>query len=236
VQSSPTRQRRSEPTEYILEVFREFEVKGNRPSQLADLMERVSDDLPAGWQRDSKREAEIERRIAAKQYVFSVPATAVPAPGSGRPATFLFAWLHGTHLEVTNIVPAGIGQLTKGEYNSILVEFEKVVSPLATLLGLEEKTTSDQIQIGDLLSDDAWNALRRFSVSANKSTGSSHPLDRQRWVQFLVLEHRSVSRLNAELLKRWLVEEEHWPDDVALDLVVEFEFSTDLLKAYDNQL
>ncbi|WFU71056.1 hypothetical protein [Bradyrhizobium sp. CB2312] len=69
---------------------------------------------------------------------------------------------------------------------------------------------------------------------ANKSTGSSHPLDQQRWLRFLILAHCSAQKPDGERLRRWLMEVEG-DEDHALKLVIEYEFGLDLLNAYDSQ-
>ena len=43
----------------------------------------------------------------------------------------------------------------------------------------------------DCTTQEATKALHKFSVSANKSTGSSHPSDQHRWFQFLFAVHKA---------------------------------------------
>ena len=76
-------------------------------------------------------------------------------------------------------------------------------------------------------------ALRRFSVLANKSTGASHPLDRDRWFDFILLAHRENAQLDASVLARWLSESEGWFEDCARDLAGEYERSRSLLTRYE---
>ena len=65
-------------------------------------------------------------------------------------------------------------------------------------------------------------------------SGSSHPSDFKRWADFLIQVHRDQSPLDGATLRRWLMEIERWPADTAYDLVDEYEFSRDLLNAYDE--
>jgi hypothetical protein len=37
------------------------------------------------------------------------------------------------------------------------------------------------------------------------------------------------------MLKRWLIEEENWPEDKAIDLVIEYEHARDLLEVYESR-
>lgn len=220
-----------------MEVFRELEVTGGGPAQRLSFIDEVSKDLPAGWKRDQAIETDLNRRLSdgQKQFAFYISAVAAIAPDLPRPAARLFIAVRNNALTVTNIVPDGVAQLSRSQYNSIILEFQRIASPAARQLGLETKTTSDQVEISELVSPETWQALKSFSAAANKGTGSSHPMDRDRWFEFLILIHTTENNLDTHFLERWLTEEAGWPDDVATDLVVQFEFGTDLLNAYDKQ-
>jgi hypothetical protein len=71
---------------------------------------------------------------------------------------------------------------------------------------------------------------------ANKSTGASHPKDKERWFEFLISAHRTSARLDADLLARWLSEAEGWPEDTAHALAIDYEFALGLLQKYDHML
>lgn len=83
-------------------------------------------------------------------------------------------------------------------------------------------------------SEEAAAALHRFSVTANKSTGSKHPSDRRRWFDFIFAAHRAQSRLDSQILARWLTEVEEWPSEVVEDLVIQYEFGVALLEEYES--
>ena len=102
------------------------------------------------------------------------------------------------------------------------------------MAGFEIEVTSNRQSLDDWLSVEAAAALRRFSVLANKSTGSSHPSDRERWVAFLIKAHQDERSFNSDLLMRWLVEVEGWPEEVADKLASQYEFGLDLLDQYDQ--
>ena len=84
------------------------------------------------------------------------------------------------------------------------------------------------------LSEAAADALRRFNALANKSTGASHPYDRQRWFDFVIQTHTDRSELDPDLLHRWLIESEDWPEDQASDLAIEYERSRALLARFEE--
>jgi hypothetical protein len=139
------------------------------------------------------------------------------------------SWLY-----VSNIVPIGAQQLTVDQYNNILREFEtRFAKPAAGLLGVRVELSSAEQSLEDWLSPQSAGLLRAFSRGANKSTGSGHPMDRERWLNFLIALHRSGEDPNIGLIERWLVEEERWRDETTSRLLSEYEFARDLLSRFD---
>ncbi|KNA32834.1 hypothetical protein ADU20_17400 [Burkholderia pseudomallei] len=136
--------------------------------------------------------------------------------------------------KVTNIVPRETHALTERQYNAVLDDFiKRVVMPAAP--DCDVRLSKDRESPRDWTSEAAANALWAFSLAANKSTGSAHPMDRARWMAFIVEHHRSgTGNLNPSLLARWLVEADDWPDDTAHDLAIEFESAIELLTYYDE--
>ena len=100
-------------------------------------------------------------------------------------------------------------------------------------VGVQVELASPDFRIDDVLSASAVQALRGFSSLANRSV--LHPLDRERWNRFLGMAHREQALLTSDMLQRWLVEEEKWPEDKAFDLTVEYEHARGLLKTYEAQ-
>ena len=90
--------------------------------------------------------------------------------------------------------------------------------------------TERQQTLTDWISEDAATALHTFSLAANKSTGAGHPSDRQRWFEFLSAVHENHTKLDTDLLGRWLVEVEDWPPEMAHDLVDKYQYSMDFLR------
>ena len=86
----------------------------------------------------------------------------------------------------------------------------------------------------DWMSPTSAELLKRFSRNANKSTGSSHPFDRERWHEFIIGLHAERREIDTEKLGRWLQDVERWSDEAAIDLIIEYEFGRDLLKQYDG--
>ena len=138
-------------------------------------------------------------------------------------------------LYVSNIVPSESTRLSCYEYNQILNNFvELVLEPAIEQTNISYELSADKKFIKDVVGEAAEKDLEAFSASANKSTGSSHPLDQQRWFQFLVTVNRSNGQLSTELLGGTLIEE-GWSEDVANGLAIEFEFSQALLDFFKGK-
>ena len=140
---------------------------------------------------------------------------------------------------VTNILPLKKHRLNASEYNDVLNDFaNRIVKPASEDLGFQVEDGKRKQSITDWTSQEAARALHRFSISANKSTGSSHPSDQHRWFQFLFAVHKAHKAqgkvLDTHLLGRWLEEVEHWPSEVATELALEYEFALNLLNEYDR--
>lgn len=135
--------------------------------------------------------------------------------------------------EVANIVPLELDELGVSGYNNVLNDFvDRIAQPASEDCQFNVKITERRQFITDWISQEAADALHRFSVSANKSTGSSHPLDRKRWFQFIMTVHRDQRELDTDLLIRWLVEVEDWNTERAHKLAIEYEFGLALLNEY----
>ena len=89
--------------------------------------------------------------------------------------------------------------------------------------------------ITEWVSDETAEKLHTFSACANKSTGSSHPMDETRWYAFLMATHTERSSLAPESLRRWLQEEEGWDEDHAWKLSIEYETARSLFTYYDSE-
>ena len=149
-------------------------------------------------------------------------------------ALFIFPKGNET-LWVSNIVPTEVNELTYDQYNFALENFyENIVLPAIKETSITVELTSDQISIGSVAGEEVEKAIIRFSNLANKSTGSSHPLDKKRWLEFLVLAHEAKSDLHADMIIRTLVEL-GWSEEKAVELGIEFEFAEDLLSYIEER-
>ncbi|MFC5570807.1 hypothetical protein ACFPN1_12125 [Lysobacter yangpyeongensis] len=150
------------------------------------------------------------------------------------PSVGLILWRSEGCFRVSNIVPREHGQLTYAQYNAALESFFKlVVEPVAKTLDLKVETTKPRVSPTDWMSQKTAQSLSIFSSCANKSTGASHPYDEERWLAFILDAYQDEHDAGA-YLARWLIEAEHWPEDVAHDLVGQYEFAMHLLARYDR--
>lgn len=210
--------------------FRDLTVSGS-PAALRELVSELSDRLHANWTRDR----DAEERLAefggkdAEGFVFARLADV------NIPAIDLFLMIDGTRAQVPNIVPQESGDISIAQYNAVLVEFADLVRPLlARWPALKMEVSNEDVGITQWVSPEAAELLRRFSVLANMSTGSSHPSDFGRWAAFIIRVHKDGSRLYPDQLQQWLVEALKWPPEKALKLALEYEFARELLDAYDK--
>ncbi len=215
-----------------MKVHQELRIGPLTGDQEARFISWVQEHLTTGWSRDLGREEELSRESGRKFYCFACqqspdrPAAKLFLTHADRRAT---SWLY-----VSNIVPQEVRQLTIDQYNHILNEFNiRFARPATDSIGVRVELSSPEQSIDDWLSPQSAKLLTAFSLLANKSTGSSHPADRERWHDFLITLHRSGENPNVGLLERWLIEEEHWPSDIALDLLCEYEFARGLLSRFD---
>ena len=155
----------------------------------------------------------------------------------GVPAARLVLWPQPDGYRVANVVPTQCRELGEGGYNDVLDDFvDNVARPAAEREGFGLQRTRRRQSIADWTSREAADALRLFSVAANKSTGSSHPMDASRWRRFLIAEHLAGGSIDSSCFRRWLVEVEGWSIPLADELAAEHSFAAELLREYDDRV
>ena len=218
--------------EIDMKQFKDLDITGPEEQLLAFIGD-VSANLPPHWRRDQEAEARLERvALEGKNagFVFACETN------DGDPPSSVFLTRESGRLYVPNITPLEAGWLSIAQYNRILDEFADILrNHRPADSALEINVTSDDAAITDWVSPHAAELLDRFSTGANKSTGSSHPSDFQRWANFLIEVHKEGSsrRLSGEFLAKWLEEELGWSSERANELATKYEFARNLLHAYD---
>lgn len=121
---------------------------------------------------------------------------------------------HGKkNIRVLNIIPMKKSRLSIAEYNDVLDLFHKevIVPNKEKLMGLtEDYSESDKFEPLDYISSEALNKLENFCNAANKSTGSTHPLDEERWFEFICQTVDDDRIFDYETLRAFLMDEDYW--------------------------
>jgi len=146
-------------------------------------------------------------------------------------------------LNVGNIVPIEKSQLSVEEYNAVLMRFyEDVIVPYkeqGTELNISQPS-DDIFNPTTVISEKALEKLKLFCNSANKSTGSSHPCDRERWLDFICQTVDDNKMFDYSTLSNFLQDENYWgqkPDEyigVMGDYAWEEEQAYELASEYEN--
>ena len=205
-----------------MKIYRDLYISLNGTDE-RELASRLDQHCVPPWSRNEKKEDGLWL-TGPQPYCYEADGTSPIAPA----ALFLFQKSPGTWY-VSNIVPTQVSELDCDKYNCVLEHFfENVVEPAIAGTEIDAEITSNEISVESIAGHEVEDALLRFSNLANKSTGSSHPLDRERWFEFLLLAHEARAELHVDLVIRALVEM-GWPEDRAYELGLQYEFSNDLL-------
>ena len=208
----------------LIEVFQDLTLTSCDGERSA-LREALHRNATPPWRRAKERERKFPKTPREFLAFQRVPTDNLAASG-------LTLCERADGYEVVNIVPLEGDELGISGYNDVLNDFiECVVNPASQELKFDVTLTPRKQSITDWISDEAASALHTFSVCANKSTGAGHPSDRKRWFDFLFAAYATNTKLDTELLGRWLVEAEEWPPDVAQDLADRYQYSMELLKS-----
>lgn len=218
------------PNRPSLEVFQDLFLRG--PSEeRGKLRDALINEAAPPWRHASDKEADISLHATDDDDVLVFERS----EGDGLAAAGLVLWSTADGYKITNIVPLEVNSLSYSAYNAILQDFgSRLARPAAIATGFQIETSAAHESINDWLAPSSAEALRRFSTLANKSTGAAHPLDKERWLAFLIDVYRRTPAFDADRLVRWLIEVERWPEGTAHDLAIQYEFAIELLEHYDR--
>jgi hypothetical protein len=210
-----------------IEVFQDLTIRGSHDAIRAALAQPDGGD----WHRDHERESSMMSDGSTDlAMVFAHPRT------SELPACVLTMLFASDGFRVTNIVPVEVGELSIREYNSLLNDFRhRILDAVAKAGDFELEVTPSIQTIDHWIGAPAATALRRFSSLANKSTGAAHPLDRDRWFDFVIAVYHANEAISTDLLARWLQEVEGWSSEFAYELAGEYETLLSFLKHYEER-
>lgn len=148
-------------------------------------------------------------------------------------------------LKVGNIVPLNKKQLTIDEYNAVLdLFYEEIIAPNQLQLKNQGLTIngpeSDAFDPLKYISGEALKKLERFCSAANKTTGSSHPNDEERWFDFICQTVDDDRFFDYDTIFRFLMDEEYWgkKEPSSISAIGHFawdeEHAAELASEYDN--
>lgn len=217
-------------TEKKVEVFQDLHLRVR--SAAARIREEILAHVRSPWRHDADREHSVQSHALEDEDVIAL----VREPLHGIDEAALVLWGEESGYRVANIVPRNVGELGIANYNAILQDFvQRIAEPAARAGGFAVDLSPCQQTLEDWMNPAVAETLRRFSHLANKSTGTAHPLDQDRWFAFLIAAHRAPERPDPERLARWLEEVEGWPGDTARELAGDYEVARGLLEKYDRE-
>jgi hypothetical protein len=201
-----------------MKVYQKLEVRGNQPA-VSRWVEGATIGAVNEWRRDEQQESRLRG-----YYCFTREAT------EDSPEAKVYLVQEPFGLRVANVVPVG-QSLSMEQYNAIVRDFrDKIASPAADEAGVKLQLTSDSYRLEEAFPSTVIQKLRLFSNAANKSTGAGHPLDRGRWLEFLVAAHRAGVQVDEGTLARFLEEDLGWSAELAAELAGEYEAGIELLR------
>lgn len=139
-------------------------------------------------------------------------------------------------LMVGNIVPLEKSELSVDEYNTVLLKFyEDIIKPYkenGTELNILQPS-DDVFEPTSIISETALKKLKMFCYNANKSTGSSHPYDRERWFDFICQTVDDDRMFDSSTLASFLQDENYWGEKQDGFIGVIGKFAWDEKHAYE---
>lgn len=122
------------------------------------------------------------------------------------------SWCDG-YIKISNIVPLVKNELTIDEYNSVLdLFYEEIIVPnIPMLKGIKiVGPESDVFDPLKYISQDSLEKLEHFCNAANKTTGSSHPCDEERWFDFICQTVEDNQMFDYDTIFHFLMDEDYW--------------------------
>jgi len=186
-----------------MKTYRELYFRGTA-KQLSEFVDQIGKYAVGDW----KIEKQSERW---KDYLFfDYIGTHVD---KARVSIYVSDKISKGELCVGNIVPVEKNELSVDEYNAVLLKFyDDVIKPFKES-GTELSVSQPSDDIFDptsVISETALKKLKLFCSAANKSTGSSHPCDQERWFDFICQTVDDGKMFDYSTLASFLQDEVYW--------------------------
>lgn len=196
--------------------------KNQQPEELLDIVMQVSE--KKGYKID--RYSSIGKRDSLAVYLIEV----------GLPYSRLIVHISADKdiVSVVNIVPmpeSGVSHLSIVEYNRLLDTFrDKVFGQINQQWGNIIKENSEDYEISEIIplsfvKLDTW--LSNYPLSA-------HPLDRERWYDFVIALHTNKEHLSLNDFEEYIKENYEWEEKVVEEFSLKLESQLELLEYYDK--
>lgn len=145
----------------------------------------------------------------------------------------------GEVMRSCNIIPKTLSFLEVEQYNSVLRHFFEDVINHTQNDSLHVELTKEENSMQDLISAPAFRALALWEELCNKNSPTTHPNDRERWMDFICELYINGDHLALSDFRNWLIEDKGWyydandeDDRTFLDLELDLEFGLDLIAHY----
>lgn len=213
-----------------MKVFKKLEIKGEN-SDLISLLNKIKSKKYKNFNFIVDKSDDYAKMIATSKDCTATFLT------SEIENAIAYVWLVVTKnlLYVSNITPNKSGQLTFHQYNSIIDKFYEEIIEKNIIPEFDVNFSKDEITINDLADKTTISKLKSWIDSSNHSTLNTHPLDFKKWCDFIFTSHNNQSTLTASQLEKYLIEDvKIYDEDLVSKIVLEYEYSLDLLKEYDD--
>jgi hypothetical protein len=106
------------------------------------------------------------------------------------------------------------------------------LTAVASATGVAIEELSSDVDLTRWITQEAVDRLLSYSGSANRSI--PHPLDTERWREFVCQVYRDGRKLSPDVLRRYMDEELHWDEEQAYKHACDFESGLALLQHFDQ--
>lgn len=195
-------------------------------SEQDKLFQLIEEKLHDGWIRDKNKESDFkdknsEYKIFIRSKVDHLPSCALFLTPDNN--SFFY---------VCNIAPEEELESPVENYNTVLEEFfVKFVQPSVDNLDIRVIFSEADKTIDNSMSPELADKLKRFSGAANKASAGTHPLDQERFLDFIIQAHLESSLLDESTLDE-LLKDENWSSKDALELSIKYNFGRKMLKRF----
>jgi hypothetical protein len=193
---------------------------------------KILESLPetgADWCVDRAESERIAGALGRRHYSVKGGGTSYPEVLIGFTSEAADTW------EVHNVVPTQVGEISVEQYNRALLDFyDAHIRPHEGTPGLTAAPPRGEHDLSEYMGEEGVRLLEWFSGAANMSTGSSHPMDFRRWLDFVVYCHMKKVSVPGDLFVSALVDDMEWPDDTASELFGQYETFREVLERYDE--